>query len=114
MKNKLFLLICMSLLFSSCASVKTTDTDKQNLTPDNSVLIYGYIDDVSEITFIKQSPEFKYELIEGNTHSDCFVLPPIPANSKLKLYYYETYNFNFFTKVSKTTSILFDKLGVSI
>ena len=102
MKNKMLLITCIALFFTGCASVNTADTDKPSLTPDNSVLIYGYIDDISEITFIKQSPDFKYELIEGITHSDCFVLPPVPADSELKLYKYETFRTNFFAATSSS------------
>ena len=114
MKNKMLLITCIALFFTGCASVKTADTDKPSLTPDNSVLIYGYIDDISEITFIKQSPDFKYELIEGITHSDNFVLPPVPADSELKLYKYETSSTNFFAATSSSEEIFYGIGGVDI
>lgn len=114
MKNKIILITCIALFFTGCASVKKTDTDKTSLTPDNSVLIYGYIDDISEITLLKQSPDFKYELLEGITHSDCFVFPPVDADSELKLYKYETSKINFFAGSSSSEEIYFGIGGVDL
>lgn len=115
MRIKLILLSFILLSFASCASTDFKDSDGELLTADNSVLIYGYIENVSNITFLKQSPTFDYELIEGYASGDCFVLKtPVPEDSELKLISYETSSFNFFTGVSKSALYYYSMTGADI
>jgi len=115
LRIKLIFLSFLLIILSSCASTDFRDSNNELLTAENSVIVYGYIEDISDLTFIKQSPTFDYDLIEAYTSGDCFVLKkPIPEGSELKLLKYSTFSHNFFTGSSNSSQNFYSMAGVDL
>lgn len=99
MKKLFTALLCLSLfMLISCASVQVAEKDGMPLTANNSVLIYGYCDDLDDVTFLIQSEDYNYELVECKEKKDYFVaLRPVFFDDKVKLFKYELKHKSFFS-----------------
>lgn len=77
-------------LLSSCKTLDVAEKNGQPLTPQNSVLLYGYIKDLDEIDFINQSPTFEYEHIETFVDDGYFVAKkPVSTVAHIKIHNYQ-------------------------
>lgn len=103
MKKLIPVLLLLGLfMFIGCASTDIPNKNGVPLTTKNSVVVYGYWEDLSDIDLLVQASDYNYELIKCEVSNDCFVAKrPVYVDDKIKIMQYETEDTGFFSSGKK-------------